>query len=477
MTAGMPEVSLPDAFVDSLSELGDKAGVLREALLTAPSVSIRENRRKPSPDYASMDIDGVVPWCAAGRYLSSRPSFTLDPAMHQGRYYVQDASSMFLSHVVNTLVGDSAAPLLALDACAAPGGKTTALIDALPDGSVVVANEYVPKRAAILKENIIKWGYPGVVVTRDDTARIARACRDFDVVVADVPCSGEGMMRKDKTAVEQWSPALVDECVARQREIVANLWDAVAPGGYLIYSTCTFNRKENELMVEHMVRDLGAESVRIPVEPDWNITPGIDTSCHCYRFLPGLTRGEGLFMAVLRKPGEAERGKGLGRGGKKPAGKKASRRPSAAAVNVRDVAAAAGKWLSWDGGYELTVDEGRVNAVPGNMSALSCALSERLNVIHHGVCVGEIKGGAIIPSQSLAMSQALSIDAFPRVELSREAALDYLRREALTLPDGTPKGFVLVCYESYPLGFVKNLGSRANNLYPSEWRVLTKKDS
>lgn len=385
---------------------------------------------------------------------------------------------MFLSHVVNTLVGDSAAPLLALDACAAPGGKTTALIDALPDGSVVVANEYVPKRAAILKENIIKWGYPGVVVTRDDTARIARACRDFDVVVADVPCSGEGMMRKDKTAVEQWSPALVDECVARQREIVANLWDAVAPGGYLIYSTCTFNRKENELMVEHMVRDLGAESVRIPVEPDWNITPGIDTSCHCYRFLPGLTRGEGLFMAVLRKPGEAERGKGLAcRGGKKPAGKKASRRPSAAAVNVRDVAAAAAKWLSRDGGYELTVDEGRVNAVPGNMSALSCALSERLNVIHHGVCVGEIKGGAIIPSQSLAMSQALSIDAFPRVELSREAALDYLRREALTLPDGTPKGFVLVCYESYPLGFVKNLGSRANNLYPSEWRVLTKKDS
>ena len=477
MTAGMPEASLPDAFLDSLSELGDKAGVLREALLTAPSVSIRENRRKPSPDYASMDIDGVVPWCAAGRYLSSRPSFTLDPAMHQGRYYVQDASSMFLSHVVNTLVGDSAAPLLALDACAAPGGKTTALIDALPDGSVVVANEYVPKRAAILKENIIKWGYPGVVVTRDDTARIARACRDFDVVVADVPCSGEGMMRKDKTAVEQWSPSLVDECVARQREIVANLWDAVVPGGYLIYSTCTFNRKENELMVEHMVRDIGAESVRIQVEPDWNITPGIDTSCHCYRFLPGLTRGEGLFMAVLRKPGEAERGKGLGRGGKKPAGKKASRRPSAAAVNVRDVAAAAGKWLSRDGGYELTVDEGRVNAVPGNMSALSCALSERLNVIHHGVCVGEIKGGAIIPSQSLAMSQALSIDAFPRVELSREAALDYLRREALTLPDGTPKGFVLVCYESYPLGFVKNLGSRANNLYPSEWRVLTKKDS
>ena len=477
MIAGMPEVSLPDAFVDSLSELGDKAGVLREALLTAPSVSIRENRRKPSPDYASIDIDGVVPWCAAGRYLSSRPSFTLDPAMHQGRYYVQDASSMFLSHVVNTLVGDSAAPLLALDACAAPGGKTTALIDALPDGSVVVANEYVPKRAAILKENIIKWGYPGVVVTRDDTARIARACRDFDVVVADVPCSGEGMMRKDKTAVEQWSPSLVDECVARQREIVVNLWDAVVPGGYLIYSTCTFNRKENELMVEHMVRDIGAESVRIQVEPDWNITPGIDTSCHCYRFLPGLTRGEGLFMAVLRKPGEAERGKGLGRGGKKPAGKKASRRPSAAAVNVRDVAAAAGKWLSRDGGYELTVDEGRVNAVPGNMSALSCALSERLNVIHHGVCVGEIKGGAIIPSQSLAMSQALSIDAFPRVELSREAALDYLRREALTLPDGTPKGFVLVCYESYPLGFVKNLGSRANNLYPSEWRVLTKKDS
>lgn len=295
--------SLPDGFVDSLAALGDKARRLCDALLTSPSLSVRSNIRKKSPDYADFPADGRVPWCDEGLYLSSRPSFTLDPALHQGRYYVQDASSMFLGYVVRQITDGVSTPLLALDACAAPGGKTTALIDALPAGSVVVANEYVPKRAAILKENVMKWGYPGVIVTRDDTSRIPGACADFDIVVADVPCSGEGMMRKDSTAVEQWSQALVDECAVRQREIVDNLWGAVAPGGFFIYSTCTFNRYENEQVVDHMVDDLGAESVDIPVDDGWNIATGIGTSARCFRFLPGFTRGEGLFMAVLRKPG------------------------------------------------------------------------------------------------------------------------------------------------------------------------------
>ncbi len=480
MTAGKSGLPLPEGFVDSLSVLDDKGVVLRDALLlTEPSVSVRSNSRKPSPSYADMPFDGDVPWCAEGRYLSSRPSFTLDPALHQGRYYVQDASSMFLSHVVRCLMGGAGVPVLALDACAAPGGKTTVLIDALPDGSVVVANEYVPKRAAILKENIIKWGYPRVIVTRDDTARIPRACSEFDIIVADVPCSGEGMMRKDRTAVEQWSPALVDECATRQREIVANLWEALAPGGYMIYSTCTFNRQENELIVEHLVRDFGAESVEIPVNAEWGITPGIGTACHCYRFLPGLIRGEGLFMAVLRKPGASTRGQALlSVNTRRQGGKKASRKSSqASSASEKSLLSAVAKWLDGSGDYELEVSGGRINAVPKAMMALASALSDRLNVIHHGVCVGEIKGNSVVPSHALAMSQALAEDAFPRVELSREDALRYLRREALTLPGGTLKGFVLVCYDSVPLGFVKNLGSRANNLYPSEWRILTQKDS
>ena len=184
--------------------------------------------------------------------------------------------------------------------------KAASFVCSVAGGVATLVNQDVTKRTAALKQSICSWGYPGVIVTRDDTSRIPRACGDFDIVVADVPCSGEGMMRKDKTAVEQWSPALVDECVARQREIVDNLWDTVAPGGFFVYSTCTFKRYENELIVDHMVGDLGAESVGIPVEAAWNITSGIGTSSHCFRFLPGFTRGEGLFMAVLRKPGGYE---------------------------------------------------------------------------------------------------------------------------------------------------------------------------
>lgn len=471
-----PDITLPDGFVKSLDILGDKAPVLVNALLTTdPSVSVRSNRRKAAPDFSAMPVGSQVPWCAEGLYMSSRPSFILDPAFHQGRYYVQDASSMFLSHVVRFLVGEDATPLAALDACAAPGGKTTALIDALPDGSVVVANEYVAKRASVLKENLIKWGYPGVIVTRDDTSRMAQACADFDIVVADVPCSGEGMMRKDATAVSQWSPALVSECVARQLDIVDNLWRAVAPGGYFIYSTCTFNRDENEAVVEHLVSDFGAESVCIPVEPEWNITPGVDTPLHCYRFLPGITRGEGLFMAVLRKPGTAAPGKALavgGRGGR--ASKKPSRRHASSAADPA-LLSGAQKWLAPSGGYTLSVADGRVSAMPQYMAGFYDAVSPRLNVIHHGVSVGEVKGSVIIPSQGLAMSQALSSGAFPVVEVSRRDALGYLRREALTLPADAPKGYVLLSYESSPLGFVKNLGARANNLYPSEWRILTQR--
>lgn len=477
MTTEMPETSLPDGFVDSLSALGDRAQVLCDALLSAPSLSIRSNIRKKSPDYAGMAVDGAVPWCGEGRYLASRPSFTLDPALHQGRYYVQDTSSMFLGYVVRQIIKDNPTPLLALDACAAPGGKTTALIDALPDGSVVVANEYVPKRAAVLKENIIKWGYPGVIVTRDDTSRIPWACGDFDIVVADVPCSGEGMMRKDKTAVEQWSPALVDECVARQREIVDNLWEAVAPGGFFVYSTCTFNRYENELIVGHMVGDLGAESVDIPVEAAWNITSGIGTSSHCFRFLPGFTRGEGLFMAVLRKPGGYEPGRGLAAIVDKKQSVKKNSRHSSPSADEKALIPTLRMWLVGGDGYEISVTGGRINAVPKHMAALSSRLMRHLNVICHGVYVGDIKGRVAIPSQALAMSQALSAGAFPQVELSRENAVRYLRREAVSLPGGTPKGYVLICYGSSPLGFVKNLGSRANNMYPSEWRILTQRDA
>jgi 16S rRNA C967 or C1407 C5-methylase (RsmB/RsmF family) len=206
-------------FTDMINTIGDeRLSQLADTLEhTAPEVSIRLNPRKSAPLQASEDspsrqtalptqgtlITGPVAWWPNGFYLSERPKFTLDPALHQGRYYVQDASSMILAAVARML--SNGQPLLWLDACAAPGGKTTAALDGLPDGSLVVSNEYDYSRAEILKENVAKWGVASTVVTRGDTSQYRKLPETFDVIAIDAPCSGEGMMRKDLTAREQWT--------------------------------------------------------------------------------------------------------------------------------------------------------------------------------------------------------------------------------------------------------------------------------
>lgn len=369
---------------------------------------------------------------------------------------------MFHGHVVAALTAAINSPLVVIDACAAPGGKTTAVIDALPAGSLMIANEYVPARASVLRENLIKWGYPATIVTRGDTASVAQLGPVADIIVADVPCSGEGMMRKDAEAVAQWSPALVGQCVARQREIVANLWDALKPGGFMIYSTCTFNRHENEEMVGYILDELGGESIPVPgIDPAWGIAPGIDTAAHCYRFMPHLLRGEGLFVSVIRKPGE-------------PGRERFKSRPVKGAKPVV-VPAEVKKYVSGAAEMEWSMSpDGRINAFPSRWASLLQSAEKNLSVIHHGIVVGRTKGRDILPDQSLAMSTALSPTAFPCVELDRDTALAYLRCEAISLPSDTPRGHVLVTHDDIPLGFVKNLGNRANNLYPKEWRILMK---
>ncbi len=448
-------MKLPEGFVESIAAVGTPVldGLVDVLENSVPSVAVRDNVGKR---FRYPGGDGDVPWCAAGHYLDNRPSFTLDPAFHQGMYYVQDASSMFIAHVLRHLAGEG--PLRYLDACAAPGGKTTAAIDALPHGSLVVANEYVPARAAVLRENVIKWGSPDVIVTRGDTAALVKAMPEsFDIIAADVPCSGEGMMRKDADAVAQWSHRLVEECADRQREIVGNLWRALKPGGFMVYSTCTFNRHENEEIIGMLVEEYGAESVEIPVMDDWNIQPGIDTRCHCYRFLPGRVRGEGLFLAVVRKPGD-------------PATRMQRLSKDKKARNEMPVVAK--EWLNNGEMFDFKADGERVNAFPRRYLPELKALERKTDVIYHGVLVATVKGRDLIPTQSLAMSRMFNRGAFHAVDVSRDTALEYLRRHAVGLPDGTPRGFVLLTYNGEALGFVKNLGNRANNLYPQSWRIL-----
>lgn len=454
-------MNIPEEFISEIQSYENEQmlGLVEALSQTEASVSVRANRGKSVAIPQGIE---QVPWCENGWYLPCREAFTFDPAMHQGLYYVQDASSMILSHIVSWLTRDAVAPMRYLDACAAPGGKTTVAIDSLPAGSLVVANEYVPARAAVLRENVIKWGYPGCVVSKGDTARIGKLSGFFDIIAADVPCSGEGMFRKEPDAVAQWSMGLVRECVERQREIVNNVWQALVPGGYFIYSTCTFNRHEDEEMVQYIVDTYGAESVMVPMRNEWHIAEGVKTDLHCYRFLPHQIKGEGLFIAVLHKPVDAEG----------TVFKQKKVKPLVAPKIADHIIGMAKQWLVNPSDFELSQKGDYIIAIPKTLSRDIMVLSSLLDVIHSGIVVGEIKGKDLIPSQSLAMSQALNKEAFATCELDYARAISYLRREAITLDDA-PRAYMIVTYSGQPLGFVKNLGNRANNLYPQEWRILS----
>lgn len=427
-----------------------------------------------------------VPWAASGYYLDRRPTFTFDPLFHAGCYYVQEASSMFVEQALKRYV--QGGPVVMLDLCAAPGGKSTHVRSLLPEGSLLVANEVIRNRSQILAENLTKWGYPDVVVTNNDPADFAPLEEFFDVILTDVPCSGEGMFRKDPVAVSEWSPANVEVCWQRQRRILADIWHCLKPGGILIYSTCTYNTKENEENVRWLRDELGAEVLPLEVPADWNITgnllPGEDFPV--YRFLPFRTKGEGFFLAVLRKAGSAA-GSGLsglppvrdavpevpgrknGKGGEK--GRKAQERGAKSPLPSKEQLSAVRGWLSAPDGYEWMLNGSLVNAFPKNRVGELSALRASLRVLQAGVEVAELKGRDWMPAHGLAMSRALNADAFAREEVSYEQAIAYLRKEAVVLSPIAPRGIVLLTYRQVPLGFVKNIGNRANNLYPQEWRI------
>ena len=257
-------------------------------------VSIRLNPFKTqSLDVAAGLCDSAVPWCSAtGRYLNERPNFTFDPLLHAGLYYVQEAASMIVDHIVRTFISE---PVRMLDLCAAPGGKSTALRAALPEGSLLFSNEPMRTRAQILSENLQKFGHEDVIVTNNYPRDYRKAGIMFDAILADVPCSGEGMFRKDDGARAEWSQQNVDNCWQLQREIVSDIWKCLQPGGLLIYSTCTFNAHEDEENVEWIASELGADIIELPVEEPWNITPAVVGNVPVCRFLPGISRSEGLF--------------------------------------------------------------------------------------------------------------------------------------------------------------------------------------
>ncbi|MGP1492976.1 MAG: methyltransferase RsmF C-terminal domain-like protein [Prevotella fusca] len=423
------EKELPLAFTTYTRELfGDELyQTFLKGLQVTPPVSIRLNPFKLSEETNKINpalSPQPIPWCKEGFWLETRPNFTFDPLLHAGVYYVQEASSMFLSHVLQHLVKE---PVMALDLCAAPGGKTTCARTSLPAGSFLFSNEPIGKRAQILAENVQKFGHEDVIVTNNYPRDYKKSKLSFDVIIADVPCSGEGMFRKDPHSIEEWSPQNVENCWQLQRSIIADIWNNLKSGGILIYSTCTFNAHEDEENIAWILNEYDAELLSVPTEEAWNITGSLignplkdGRDFPVYRFIPGKTHGEGIFMAIIRKRGDNE------------------------ALNNKAT---------------LEIDKAIAEA------------HKRLRILSHGVKEGTQKGKNIIPDHTLALSFSADKSAYPNVEVDYQTAIAYLRHEAIVLSSEAPRGIVLLTYKGHPIGFAKNLGTRANNLYPLEWRI------
>lgn len=483
---------LPEAFIQDIKPYlpADEMDVFCEALAnTEASTCIRINAKKidQTPGLSPVEPLGensIIPWNPnVGRYLKERPLFTLDPLLHGGAYYVQEAASQFVSHVLETLLKKQT-PVTMLDLCAAPGGKSTAALSVLPEGSLLVSNEIDHRRSRILSENVTKWGYFNVIVTGNAPADFSSLTHLFDVLLCDVPCSGEGMFRKDEGAIDDWSPNKVEGCVKLQREILSDIWPVLKPGGIMIYSTCTFNVHEDEEQLQYICNELGADPIIIPTEASWNIHKPLIEGIPCYRFMPHYTHGEGLFMAVLRKKEADDDGLvysqmsfKTNKKNKKEAlkckkgsnGKDGGNRGPV--IDMKKITQEVQSWVLGEGSVELTADNG-LRFIPSGLKDLHEIIQSRnLYVLQSGIELGTIKGRDITPSHALALSLDRNPEAFPYVELDKETALNYLRREAIVLPADAPVGFVLVTYQHLPLGFVKNIGNRSNNLYPQEWRI------
>lgn len=449
-------MALPKEFINILGEIleADERDRLLNALQTEPQVSIRFNPLIPDAESLALQslecsADGRVPWAGNAVYLDHRPQFTLDPLIHMGCYYVQEASSMFLEQAVRKCVSG---PVKALDLCAAPGGKSTLLASLLPEGSLLVSNEIQRGRAQILAENMTKWGRTGVMVTCNTPKQIGQSTLMFDLIAVDAPCSGEGMFRKDEGAVTDWSLQNVEMCALRQRQIIEDVWPALKPGGYLIYSTCTFNRHEDEDNVQWIIEQFGAEAIKIDTNPEWNIKASLtQDNLPVYHFMQHLTRGEGFFLCLLRKPDGAFR--------------EIPQKPFKADPTVP---AECRKWLN--DGYEYYVKGDSIYALPAPLASDMNQVNKELYALIPGIEVAVRKGHDWVPAHALAMSDALNTEAFNKVDITRKQALEYLHCDALRLEDA-PRGIVLLTYKGIPLGFAKNLGNRANNMYPQEWRI------
>ena len=442
------ENSLLQSFKESIASVTD-ADALIAALQTERQTSIRINPLKIS----NLNLP-KVPWCSSGYYLEKRPIFTLNPLFHAGAFYVQEASSMFLEQIIQPI---ATRPLRVLDVCAAPGGKTTLALSLLPQGSILVANEVIKSRAQILSENLLKWGHSNCIVTNNDPKNFGFLKGFFDLVIVDAPCSGEGMFRKDDNAVSEWSPENVDLCSKRQLRILYDIWDCLAAEGTLIYSTCTFNERENEDVVSRFIAENNAKCEKIALQQEWNITEWEKNGAISYRFFPHKTKGEGFSVSVIRKSDG-------------PVYSSKRSQPKGNILSFAKNLQTYNTFLKDSNQLIFNDKNGLLWSFPQEFQQLLCEISSHCTIVHAGTPLIEIMGNKINPHPGLAFSVDYNPSAFPRVFVDLETAVRYFKKEPLSLPNAE-KGWLNLTYNNISIGFVKNIGNRANNPYPQEWAI------
>lgn len=437
-------VEFKKEFVDRVNGDDFIPANLLDALNYDAAISVRQN---PSKSNSNLSISKEVSWCENAVYLKERPVFTLDPLFHAGTYYSQEAGSMFLDAVLRQLELPENPKLL--DLCGAPGGKSTLTLSFLDNKGVLVSNEVIQSRSRILKENITKWGYSNCVVTNNDPADFDRLPEFFDAIIVDAPCSGEGMFRKDPNARTEWSEDNVKLCSARQKRILSDIWKALSPEGYLIYSTCTFNEFENEQNVEWLISEFGGELISIQAPK--SILKG-RKGIGNYAF-PGTSETEGFYIAVIKKSGERSETK--------------MKSPKTKGISIVKDTSELEPLITLD---EIKVFNWKDNllAVPREMKNEFLMIYNELRIVKFGTDLGTIARKGLIPSHDLAMNFSLR-KLNNCVDLDKNQALQYLKGETFSIENS--KGFQIVCFEGEPLGWIKNLGNRFNNLYPKEWRI------
>jgi 16S rRNA C967 or C1407 C5-methylase (RsmB/RsmF family)/NOL1/NOP2/fmu family ribosome biogenesis protein len=444
---------LPESFIKKTRLLlKQEADCFLKTIEGDAPISVRLNTDK-FPKNHEWWKNEKVSWCSSAVYLENRPVFTLDPLIHAGAYYVQEASSMFLEQVFKSLSFKNE-NLRVLDLCAAPGGKSTHLLSLLNDNSLLVSNEVIRSRVGVLTENLMKWGKPNFIVTNNDSDDFKKLNYQFDVVAVDAPCSGEGLFRKDKEAVNEWSEENVNLCVARQSRILEGIEEIIKPQGYLIYSTCTYEASENELQIEQLLQSGNFEHVEISI----NEFEGIEKRKYGYQFYPHKIKGEGFYIACLKKINNTEHS---WRTTKKyrivMSDKKTSTQLSEFIVNSMH--------------FQFFQKQDVSVAFPKLFFDDLIFLSENLNVRYAGIEIGKLSAKEFIPSHHLALSTIINKAKFHQQHLSYDEAIAYLRRDELNLEKLEKEGWTLFCYHQIALGWAKVLKNRINNYYPIDWRI------